>query len=246
MDMQVAVTVTAGAGIRPARVKSGRYDMSNTTSLRRLGVVLAALAIAGLGVGCVPETPSGEPPNDPCATPTASSTATANVTSKCPAPCPTTSGSARANVTSTCPTPCPTTAGSTPAIVGGTCPTTPTLPPQPCDAATQSGGDGVTTTAHSLGVAGPTSFLLEFNALNQPDRFQVLYEGVEIYDSGWRGGAGSWNGPDGNPITIEGPGLGSATVAVPAGAATAVTVVVTGQGPGTIWDYTVNCPTPPV
>ncbi len=222
--------------------------MRDMTSLRRLGVVLAVLAIAGLAVACVPETPSGEPPNDPCATTTTAGGAMANVTNKCPAPCPTTAPSAQANITSNCPTPCPTTAptaGSARANVGGTCPTTPTLPPQPCNAATQSGGDGVTTTVHSLGVAGPTSFLLEFDALNQPDRFVVYYEGVQIHDTGWRGNSG-WTDPDGNPITPTGPGLGSATVAVPAGTSTDVTVVVTGQGAGTVWDYTVNCPTAPV
>lgn len=102
----------------------------------------------------------------------------------------------------------------------------------------------MTSTAHGLGVAGPTSFLFEFNALSQPDRFEVFYEGVRILDTGWRGSAGSWTDPDGNPITIAGPGLGSATVDVPAGTATVVTVVVTGQGAGTIWDYVVNCPGP--
>ena len=243
--------------------------MNSKTSLRRFGVVLAALAIAGLGVGCVPETPSGEPPSDPCATqsvtggatanvtsncpapcPTQSVTAgaTANVTSKCPAPCPTQSvtAGATANVTSTCPAPCPTQSMAAGANVGGTCPTTPTTPPQPCDASTLSGGAGVTTTAHALGAPGPTSFLFEFDARSQPDRFQVFYEGAQILDTGWRGSNGSWLDPDGNPITIAGPGAGSATVDVPAGTASVVTVVVTGQGPGTIWDYEVNCPAPPV
>ena len=101
----------------------------------------------------------------------------------------------------------------------------------------------MTTTAHSLGVPGPTSFLFEFNAQSVPDRFQIFYEGAQILDTGWRG-AGSWTDPDGNPITIAGPGLGSATVAVPAGSATSVTVVVTGSGPTTVWSYTVNCPAP--
>ncbi|MEI2700241.1 MAG: hypothetical protein V9E94_18630 [Microthrixaceae bacterium] len=123
-------------------------------------------------------------------------------------------------------------------------PTTPTVPPQQCNTGTQSGGAGVTTTGHGLGTAGPTSFLFEFDAFSQPDHFEVYYEGALIYDTGWRGSAGTWTGPDGNPIVIAGPGAGSATVAVPAGSATSITVVVTGQGSGTVWDYTVNCPTP--
>lgn len=280
--------------------------MGNRTSRRRLGVVLAALAIAALGVGCVPETPSGEPP-DPCPTqsvqgataevttncpvpcptaksggdvaakvtsncpvpcPTANSggDVTAKVTSNCPTPCPTAMGAASANVTTTCPEPCPTAPADATAKVTSPCPEPcpalpengsatakvvedecPTTPPEPCNAETESGGEGVTTTVHSLGVAGPTSFVLDFNALSQPDRFQVFYEGAQIHDTGWRGDPG-YDDPDGNPITPTGPGLGSATIAVPAGTSMEITVVVTGSGAGTVWDYLVNCPvsTPPV
>ncbi len=103
----------------------------------------------------------------------------------------------------------------------------------------------MTTTEHNIGVAGPTSFVLDFDALSQPDRFVVSYEGAQIYDSDWRGDPG-YDDPDGNPITPAGPGAGSAVVNVPAGTSTVVTVVVTGSGAGTLWDYVVNCPAPPV
>lgn len=113
---------------------------------------------------------------------------------------------------------------------------------QPCDAQTISGGQGVTTTGHELGTSGPTSFLFEFDAVSVPDRFQVFYEGTLIYDSGFRGGTGFTDPATGGSIVVSGPGAGSVTVAVPAGTATSVTVVVTGPIPGTAWSYTVNCP----
>ena len=100
--------------------------------------------------------------------------------------------------------------------------------PQPCNAATQSGGAGVTTTVHELGVSGPTSFLFQWEAYGIPDQFQVYYEGNLIYDTGVVG-------DDINE------GTGSATVTVPAGTSSTVTVVVTGPS-GTAWQYTVNCP----
>ena len=104
-------------------------------------------------------------------------------------------------------------------------------PPEPCNVTTQSGGQGVTTTVHSLGVDGPTSFLFEWEAFNQPDQFQVFYEGVEIFDTGLVG-------------DNTGEGTGSATVNVPAGTASTVTVTVTGPEAGTLWEYRVNCPAP--
>lgn len=106
-----------------------------------------------------------------------------------------------------------------------------TVDPTPvavCNDTTSSGGPGVTTTAHELGVAGPTSFLFEWEAYTVPDQFQVFYEGVLIHDTGVVGDA-------------IGDGTGSATVMVPAGTSTQVTVVVTGPS-GTVWDYRVNCP----
>lgn len=102
-------------------------------------------------------------------------------------------------------------------------------PVLPCNQATQSGGEGVTTTVHELGTTGPTSFLFEWEALNQPDTFQVFYEGVKIHDTGLVGD------------NIN-EGTGSATVNVPAGTSTQITVTVTGLEAGTAWSYVVNCP----
>jgi len=102
-------------------------------------------------------------------------------------------------------------------------------PPQQCNQTTTSGGQGVTETLHELGVAGPTSFLFEWEAYSQPDQFEVFYGGVEIYDTGLVGD------------NIN-EGTGSATVNVPAGTSTQVMVRVTGPEAGTVWDYVVNCP----
>lgn len=101
-------------------------------------------------------------------------------------------------------------------------------PVAPCNASTSSGGAGVTTTVHDIGVAGPTSFVFDWEAQNVPDQFEVFYEGALIHDTGVVGDAIN-------------EGTGSATLTVPAGTSTQVTVVVTGPS-GTAWDYRVNCP----
>ena len=97
---------------------------------------------------------------------------------------------------------------------------------QPCNAATQSGGDGVTNTIHELGQTSGT-FDFTYQAYTVEDQFEVFYEGVVVYTTG-------------------GPVSGGATVPVTygPGSSTQVTVRVTG-GSGTVWDYTVNCPSAP-
>lgn len=96
---------------------------------------------------------------------------------------------------------------------------------QPCNQATNSGGQGVTTTVHELGRPGPTTFVLAYDTYSIPDQIQVTYEGQTLLDTGLVGQQKS------------------VTVAVPAGKSTQVTVVVTGPYSGTAWTYTVNCPT---
>lgn len=99
---------------------------------------------------------------------------------------------------------------------------------QPCNRSTESGGAGVTTTVHQLGVAGPTAFVLSYETLNIPDRIQVYYEGGQVLDTGYLG-------------DNLNQGTGSAVVSLPAGSATTVTVKVSGPD-DTRWEYTVNCP----
>lgn len=53
---------------------------------------------------------------------------------------------------------------------GSSLPTT-----QQCNQSRQSGGEGVTSTYHELGRSGPTSFLLEWETYDVPDRIQVFY-----------------------------------------------------------------------
>ena len=104
----------------------------------------------------------------------------------------------------------------------------PLPPPQPCDASTAAGGEGVTTTLHELGEGGPTAFVFDWEAFGVPDQFEVRYDGNVIFDTGVVGD------------NIN-EGTGSSTVNVPAGSATTVTVRVTGPV-GTAWEYRVNCP----
>lgn len=99
---------------------------------------------------------------------------------------------------------------------------------QPCNSSTKSGGAGVTTTVHQLGVAGPTSFVLSYETLNIPDRIQVFYEGGQVLDTGYVG-------------DNLNQGTGSVAVSLPGGTATTVTVRVSGPD-DTQWEYTVNCP----
>ncbi|WP_235916509.1 hypothetical protein [Spelaeibacter cavernicola] len=99
---------------------------------------------------------------------------------------------------------------------------------QQCDESTQSGHDGVTETLHQLGRGGPLSFVLSYETYNVPDQIEVFYQGALLYNTGFVG-------DDINE------GTGSVVINVPAGAATAVLVRVTG-GSSTDWDYTVHCP----
>ena len=99
---------------------------------------------------------------------------------------------------------------------------------QPCNSATTSGGDGVTTTVHQLGQTSGT-FNFFYEAYSVPDQFDITYEGNSIFTTG---GPVSGNNGTGQPVNF-GPG-----------SSTEVTVTVTG-GVGTLWDYRVDCPTPP-
>ncbi len=92
----------------------------------------------------------------------------------------------------------------------------------PCNTATNSGGEGVTTTVHQLGQSSGT-FAFTYQAYTVPDQFDVIYQGQVIYSTN-------------QPVS------GGATVPITySGTSTEVTVVVTGPV-GTAWDYVVNCP----
>jgi hypothetical protein len=100
----------------------------------------------------------------------------------------------------------------------------PSLFAAPCGVATTSGGAGVTTTVHDLGRTDGT-FPFTWDAFFEPDTFEILYEGRQLFSTG--------------PVS----GTGSTSVAY-GGASTQVTVRVTGTpgSPTTVWNYTVGCP----
>lgn len=47
---------------------------------------------------------------------------------------------------------------------------------QHCNDSTESGHDGVTRTRHTLGRTGPTSFVLDYETENVPDKIDVIYQ----------------------------------------------------------------------
>jgi hypothetical protein len=96
-----------------------------------------------------------------------------------------------------------------------------------CNTATNSGGEGVTTTVHNLGLASGT-FVFTYDMLSIPDRADVYL------------GAGT-SGP--LLYTTGAFVSGTNTVTIPFSGSGLVTVVITGSTAGTAWDYTVSCPT---
>ena len=89
-----------------------------------------------------------------------------------------------------------------------------------------------------LGKRGPNSFRFTFDAINIPDKFDVLYEGKVIATTGWRGAADR----NDNNHNLRGVGAGSMTVNVPAGRSSQIEVRVTTDTRGTEWSFNVACP----
>ncbi|QTI69761.1 hypothetical protein [Gordonia polyisoprenivorans] len=90
----------------------------------------------------------------------------------------------------------------------------------------------------SIGRTGPTSFVLNFDAEKEPDKFDVIYENKLIATTGWRGSesANKFNRP------LSGLGSGSIRVAVPRGSSSVVTVRVSTDSESTVWHFTAQCP----
>lgn len=98
-----------------------------------------------------------------------------------------------------------------------------TVPPEPCNKVTPSGGAGVTTNVHELGRTSGT-FDLSYQMYTVPDQLDLYYQGALLYSTG-------------EPVSSD------ATVPITfSGTSSQVTIVVTGP-PGTSWHYTVACPT---
>jgi hypothetical protein len=94
-------------------------------------------------------------------------------------------------------------------------------PIAPCNTQTTSGGAGVTTNTHQLGATSGT-FTFRYDAFSIPDRFQIVYEGQTLLDTGNVSGAAT------RTVSFS-------------GSSSTVTVTVTGPS-GTAWNYTVSCP----
>lgn len=105
-------------------------------------------------------------------------------------------------------------------------PATPTPPAgvvgPPCGTQTQPGGGQVTTTAHNVNRTSGT-LRIDWNSFGVSDRYQIFYEGVEVFNSGFVSGASGANVP-------FGPGT-----------STFVQVVTTGSTPVSVWNYTLGC-----
>lgn len=102
----------------------------------------------------------------------------------------------------------------------------PPSPPgtKPCNT-TVEGGGGVTSAVYELGQTSGT-FSFTYQAFSVPDRFEVIYQGSTLIDTG----------------TVSG---GATLTRTYSGTATFVTVIVTGStsGSGTAWNVAVGCPT---
>ena len=97
---------------------------------------------------------------------------------------------------------------------------------QPCNAATVSGGQGITVTNHELGQNGGT-FQFDYDTVIQPDEITIRYEGNIIFHDG--------------PVGTN----GNVTVFIPfgPGTSTQIEITVNGVEAGTVWSYLVHCPT---
>lgn len=112
-------------------------------------------------------------------------------------------------------------------------------PLQQCPGGAKNGGYSAAPSYYpfEIGKSG-TSFTFTYDALDIPDKFDVLYQGKVIASTGWRGTASE----NTNNHPLRGVGAGSMTVNVPKGASTQVEVRVTTDINGTAWDFEVACP----
>jgi hypothetical protein len=114
-----------------------------------------------------------------------------------------------------------------------------------------SGGFEIFESVVEMGATSGT-FLFEYDALYQPDWFEIYYEGERIFDVVAGGGAldpgyaplyqpgGRFDGASGN-IDLN-PGSTMVSFGDATSTSTQVTLRVTGSEPGTVWFATVNCP----
>lgn len=120
----------------------------------------------------------------------------------------------------------------------------------PCGSSTSYSGGQTYPTMQvvTLGSGVGGTVTLNFNAYTVPDKFIVMFDGVEVINTGYRGSTSEQSNLDAAlatygapPETITSPGSGSATF-VKGTATTTATVYVYAPMSGTAWDFLLSCP----
>jgi hypothetical protein len=107
-----------------------------------------------------------------------------------------------------------------------------------CASSAYSGGPGGGEFIIDLG-SDTGLVTLEFYAYEVPDIFKIVYDGVEVVNTGYRGVDGTY---DGVPVVVSGPGLGTASFTKATASPTFCKVIVVAPFTGTAWDFTCGCP----
>jgi len=107
-----------------------------------------------------------------------------------------------------------------------------------CSYVSYSGGVGNFEYIVDLGTA-TGSTVLTFEAYSVPDIFKVEYNGVEVINTGYRGEDGTY---DGVPVTVAGPGAGSASFNKTTASPTWAKVIIEAPFSGTAWEVSLGCP----
>lgn len=129
--------------------------------------------------------------------------------------------------------------------------TTPTPPTIPCGSSTSFSGGASFPTSKVINLGTATGTVtLNFDASAAPDKFIVIYDGVEVINTGYRGVSSAQSSLNAAlaarglpPETIVSYGPGSMSFNKTTTTATA-TVNVYAPLSGTAWNYTLSCPVP--
>lgn len=123
------------------------------------------------------------------------------------------------------------------------------VPIIPCgDASSYSGGESFPT--EQIITLGATlgNVVLMFDALSIPDKYIVIFDGIEVINTGYRGDISYQSALDAElasrglpPETITFPGAGSVNFNKTTATTTAI-IRVYAPLEGTSWSYTMNCP----
>jgi hypothetical protein len=118
-----------------------------------------------------------------------------------------------------------------------------TTPVVACDVLTSyTGGTGFASYTVTLGT-GTGTVTLNYQAYNVPDRWRVVWNGIEVVNTGFRGQ------PANNPAlnaagypSVVGPGSGSITFSKNSSYPTDAIVYIDAPLSGTEWYFTLSCP----